>query len=163
MQEYAIQKSSRRCYDSDRILAPGERYYSAIIQKGSELVRRDYSAEKWNGPSAETLGWWVARIPDKKNAKTKLAPTQILFDTLQSFLETPGKDQIAYLLAVLLLRKKVLVSQDTHESSVDASPTSLDLSSTSGDQQFLVPVVEISSSESNCIQSELLELLYTED
>lgn len=163
MQEYAIQKSSRRCYDSDRILAPGERYYSAIVQKGSELVRRDYSAEKWSGPTAETIGWWVAKIADKKNSKTKLAPTQILFDTLQSFLETPGKDQIAYLLAVLLLRKKVLVSQDSHEDSEGDSPSSLELSSTSGDQQFLVPVVEISPSESDAIQAELLELLYTED
>ena len=163
MQEYAIQKSSRRCYDSDRILAPGERYYSAVIQKGSELVRRDYSAEKWGGPTAETIGWWVAKIPDKKNAKTKLAPTQILFDTLQSFLETPGKDQIAYLLAVLLLRKKVLVSQDSHDDSEDASPSSLELSSSSGDQQFLVPVVEISPTETISIQAELLELLYTED
>lgn len=163
MQEYAIQKSSRRCYDSDRLLAPGERYYSAIIQKGSELVRRDYSAEKWSGPTPETIGWWVAKIADKKNARTKLAPTQILLDTLQSFLETPGKTQIAYLLAVLLLRKRVLVSEDSQQTSEEESPTSLDLHSASGDQQFLVPVVEIDPAESKSIQDEILELLYTED
>lgn len=163
MQEYAIQKSSRRCYDSDRILAPGERYYSAIIQKGSELVRRDYSAEKWQGPTTETIGWWVAKIADKKNAKTKLAPTQILLDTLQSFLETPGKSQIAYLLAVLLLRKRVLVSEDAHNESSEESTATLDLHSASGDQQFLVPVVEIDPAASKSIQAEILELLYTED
>ncbi len=163
MQEYAIQKSSRRCYDSDRILAPGERYYSAIIQKGGELIRRDYSSEKWQGPTTETIGWWVARIADKKNAKTKLAPTQILLDTLQSFLETPGKSQIAYLLAVLLLRKRVLVSEDSHHTSSEESTTTLDLHSASSDQQFLVPVVEIDPAESKSIQAEILELLYTED
>lgn len=163
MQEYAIQKSSRRCYDSDRILAPGERYYSAIIQKGSELVRRDYSAESWQGPTSETIGWWVAKIADKKNAKTKLAPAQILLDTLQSFLETPGKSQIAYLLAVLLLRKRVLVSEDLSHGSSEESTTTLDLHSASGDQQFLVPVVEIDPAESKSIQAEILELLYTED
>lgn len=163
MQEYAIQKSSRRCYDSDRILAPGERYYSAIIQKGSELVRRDCSAEKWSGPTSETIGWWVAKVPDKKTAKTKLAPAQVLLDTLQSFLETPGKDPIAYLLAILLLRKKILVSQDTHDSSEEANLATLDLSSASGDQHFVIPIVEISVSETESIQAELLELLYTED
>lgn len=163
MQEYAIQKSSRRCYDSDRILAPGERYYSAIIQKGSELVRRDYSAEKWRGPTPETIGWWVAKIADNKDARTKLAPTQILLDTLQSFLETPGKSQIAYLLAVLLLRKRVLVSEDSHQTSDEDSTRSLDLRSASGDQQFLVPVVDVNPAESKSIQAEILELLYTED
>lgn len=163
MQEYAIQKSSRRCYDSDRILAPGERYYSAIIQKGSDLVRRDYSTEKWPGPTAETIGWWVAKVPDKKSSKTKLAPAQVLLDTLQSFLETPGKDHIAYLLALLLLRKKILHSEDTPDTADDATIATLELCSTSGNQHFVVPIAEISVAETETIQAELLELLYTED
>ncbi len=57
----------------------------------------------------------------------------------------------------------MLVSQDSPDAAAEVSPSALELSSTSGDQQFLVPVVEISPSESNAIQAELLELLYTED
>jgi len=144
-------------------LAPGERYYSAIVQKGSELIRRDYASDTWSGPTSDMVGWWIARVPDKKQSKTKLAPNQVLLDTLQSFLETPGKEPIAYLLAVLLLRKRVLISQDSVESVNEETSSSIELSSVGGDQQFIVPIAEVTPLESETIQSELLELLYTED
>ena len=109
------------------------------------------------------VGWWVAKVPDKKQTRTKLAPNQVLLDTLRSFLDTPGKEQISYLLAVLLLRKRVLVSQDSIESESEEQSSTLALSSSAGDQEFYIPVVEVTASESESIQSELLELLYTED
>ncbi|XZE19312.1 hypothetical protein SH449x_004629 [Pirellulaceae bacterium SH449] len=163
MQDYAIQKSSRRCFDSDRTLAPGERYYSAIIQKGSDLIRRDYSAEKWTGPNDGVVGWWVCKVPQKQTNKKRLAPNHVLLDTLQSFLETPGKESLAYLLALLLLRKKVLGSDSGfHEADAPADDV-LDLCSSNGERSFMVPVVELTTQDTTTLQAELLDLLYSEE
>jgi hypothetical protein len=163
MQDYAIQKSSRRCFESDRTLAPGERYYSAIIQKGSEFIRRDYSAEKWSGPKDSVVGWWVCKVPEKQTNKKRLAPNHVLLDILQTFLETPGKESLAYLLALLLLRKKVLGSDSAFHEIDEPADRVLNLCSANREQRFMVPVVELTAQDTTTLQAELLNLLYSEE
>lgn len=167
MQEYAIQRSSRKCYRNNRPLEPGERYISAIVQKGSELVRRDFGLDAWSGPDAETIGWWKTSIPTKKNTGKTLAPPRVLVDTLEAMLETPGQGSIAYLLALLLIRRRILLEADSfsapNEEAQSAEPTHLELRFPADDRHLNVPIVPSSPEQSSEHQAKLTELLYAEE
>ena len=49
MTDYQIQASSRRCAVTGRELAPGERYFSVLLDQGDSFVRRDFCLEAWQG------------------------------------------------------------------------------------------------------------------
>ena len=55
MTDYQIQASSRRCAATGREIAPGERYYSVLLDQGSSFVRQDFSLEAWQGPPPGTF------------------------------------------------------------------------------------------------------------
>jgi hypothetical protein len=167
MQEYAIQRSSRKCYRNNRPLEPGERYISAIVQKGSELVRRDFGLDAWSGPDEETVGWWKTSIPSNKAAGKTLAPPRVLVDTLEALLETPGQESLAYLLALLLIRRRILTELESFESSMQESdlddPTHMELRFAADDRVLDVPIVPADQEQSSVLQAKLTELLYAEE
>jgi hypothetical protein len=160
MQDYAIQRSSRRCYATDRPFAAGERYYSAILQKGSDLVRRDFASENWPGPNADMIGWWMTVVPQRAN-QIRIAPPHVLVDTLEALQEMPGKGQIAYLLALQLLRKRILIEQPSGFVENDATNV-LSLRFAPDDREFTIPIVELEERDMESLQSQLQELLYSE-
>lgn len=160
MQEYAIQKSSRKCFVTDQPLQPGDRCVSAIMQKGGDLVRRDFAQENWPGANKETVGWWRSVIPQKRSSGQTYAPNAVLINTLENLLETPGKSAIAYLLALLLIRRRVLVD-DTDPSEQQALPqTTLTLRVSNEERIFLVPVEPVDAAKSDEYQAHLMELLH---
>jgi hypothetical protein len=160
MQDYAIQKSSRKCFVSDRPLQPGDRCVSAIMQKGGDLVRRDFALENWPGPNSETVGWWRSVIPQKRSTGQSLAPNSVLINTLENLLESPGKGAIAYLLALVLIRRRVLV--DDAEASEQSSETASTLSLRVAHEEriLLVPLEPVDAARSKEYQAQLVELLH---
>lgn len=163
MQDYAIQKSTRKCHASNRPLAPGERYISAIVQSGKELIRRDFSLDRWSGPSEQTIGWWKTSVPQKKSAGPTLAPAIVLVDTLNALLETPGKEELAFVLALLLVRRRILVENTSLEDEEIDPSTTLDLKYPADDRTFLIPVLNIDPALAGDLQKQLSSLLYTEE
>jgi hypothetical protein len=160
MQDYAIQKSSRKCFVSDRPLQPGDRCVSAIMQKGGDLVRRDFAQENWPGPNSETVGWWRSVVPQKRSTGQTLAPNAVLINTLESLLDTPGKSAIAYLLALLLIRRRVLVDDvEASEPSTETTST-LSLRVSQDERILLVPVEPVDAARSQEYQAQLMELLH---
>ncbi|MFY7875144.1 MAG: hypothetical protein ACOVQM_06840 [Pirellula sp.] len=163
MQDYAIQKSSRKCFVSDRPLQPGDRFVSAIVQRGADLARRDFAHENWPGPNSETVGWWRSVVPQKRSSGQTLAPNAVLINTLENLLETPGKGAIAYLLALLLIRRRVLVDDvESSEQSTETTST-LSLRVSQDERILLVPVEPVDAARSREYQAQLMELLHGED
>ena len=163
MQDYAIQKSTRKCHSSNRPLAPGERYVSAIVQSGKDLIRRDFSLERWTGPTAQTIGWWKTAVPQKKAAGPTLAPPIVLVDTLGALLETADQDELAFVLALLLVRRRILVENVSLEVPALDSTVQLDLKYPADDRTFLIPVQSIASERGSDLQKQLFSLLYSEE
>ena len=64
--EFDIQRCTRRCSITGRELAPGEPYYSALVEQGTTLLRRDYSVEAWPGPPQGAIGWWKSHRPEPR-------------------------------------------------------------------------------------------------
>ncbi len=117
LQEYAIGRSTRRCRISDRPLLPGERYYSVIVPNGSEVARYEVAESAWQGPPPEAIGWWCGTVPVHTTKKTIPTPVEELLDALGQLCEDPSQPQLAHLLGVMLLRRRILETDDHDETA----------------------------------------------
>ncbi len=159
--EYKVSRCTRQCHALNRPLREGEWYYSVVLESGDEYIRRDYSAESWQGPPEESIGWWKSRMPTSDEKKVVLAPPEVLIDLLRQMEQFPDKAKSRYLLALMLMRRKIVrpaaasdeipVSKDVLRVEVVADGSSID-----------VPICEINRSESESLRDELNELLYCE-
>src|SRR6056297_2858332 len=106
--EFKVKRCSRRCFKLDRPLRDGEWYYSVVIEDDEDLLRRDYSAESWTDPPAGALGWWKSQMPTQEQRKLVLAPPEVLVDLLRQLEHRPEQAKIRFLLALMLLRRRLL-------------------------------------------------------
>ena len=166
MQEFSIQRTTRKCHKADRLFQPGERYYSVVLQRGSELARQDFSKEHWVGPPEKSVGWWISQMPAKQKGKLTLAPSHVLLDALESLCELPQESDLAYLLAVLLVRRRILSEklESAHSQFTECDPnqTHLQLTYTPERREFSIPVHMPPPERAEYLQQKLVELLYRE-
>ncbi|TWU51129.1 hypothetical protein [Rubripirellula reticaptiva] len=159
--EYKFNRPTRQCYALKRPLREGEWYFSVIHEAGDDFVRHDYSAEAWTGPPDDAVGWWKKRMPMSDQRKLVLAPPEVLIDLLRQMDQFPDKAKSRYLLALMLMRRRLVRPGEATEAEPIA------------ENQFRVEVIadgstidvetcEISRSESESLRDELNELLYCE-
>lgn len=164
VQDYSISKSTRRCAVSNRPLEPGESYVSAITSDGENVQRVDIAQEAWEGPQEDTVGWWKCRMPDADKRKLKPAPNGVLLDTLAELLEHPDSQELAYLLALMLVRRRVLQDEDSiDDPASDEASLYWSLVCNADKRTWHVPVVESSAAQLNQLREQLQELLFTEE
>lgn len=164
MQDYSISRCTRKCAISGRQLEAGESYISVILPCGDGVRRLDIAAEHWQGPQEETIGWWRSRMPEASARKLRPSPNGVLLDTLSELVEHPGSEALAYLLALLLVRRRVLSEEQTIETALTEDPhTHWDLVCSADGRKWSVPLVQPTPSELPVLQSELTALLFTEE
>lgn len=155
--EYKVSRSTRQCHVQGRPLREGEWYYSAIIESGDDYIRRDYSAESWTEPPEDAIGWWKKRMPKADDKKLVLAPPEVLIDLLRQMERFPDKAKSRYLLALMLMRKRLLrPASESNNADVLLVEVASDRS------QIEIPICKIGRSESETLRDELNELLYCE-
>jgi len=160
MSDYAIQPPTRRCAVTGRELRPGEVYYSAVFEVSGRLERRDYCSDAWQGPPEGAVAHWRAKLPDESDqAAVKLVDDETAWGLFQQLSARPGdgrRERIRYVLALLLLRRKLLKIQDIRsESGRDL----LVLKRAGGDELYEVPDPGLSSGQIRELQVELDRLL----
>jgi hypothetical protein len=108
MIDYQIQPSTRRCSINGRELRPGERYFSVLLDEAGKFVRRDYSAEVWQGPPDGAFSFWASRVPPPQGRRRPPIDDDMLLDCFQRLEgETePSRINFRYVLALLLLRRR---------------------------------------------------------
>ena len=111
--DYEIQRCTRHCHATGRELAAGEEYFSVLLAEGAEAARYDYSAEAWPGPPEECVGWWKSQIPDRKSQRVHWAPNDVMLEFFDELAEQPGKEDMRYVLSLLLVRRRVMRHEDT--------------------------------------------------
>ncbi|MEM7477018.1 MAG: hypothetical protein AAF483_18700 [Planctomycetota bacterium] len=159
MQDYSISKCTRKCAVAGRALEPGEDYVSAIMADGDEVKRIDIAAREWKGPGEETIGWWRAKMPAAQQRKLRPAPNGVLLDTLSELLERPDQEELAYFLALLLVRRRVLSEEPTLEENSEAWT----LVCNADDRSWNVPVHQPEAERIAEIRESLNNLLFTEE
>jgi hypothetical protein len=131
---YSIGSPTRLCAVSGRQLLTGEPFVAALAQnrETEEYVRLDFSAEAWppgRPPTAGLipeghilLGSWRGRVPDPSAKRRMLVDDASLVEMFEQS-DTPiedgestddgAREAFRYLLALILLRKKLLVCEKT--------------------------------------------------
>ncbi len=159
--EYHVSRCTRNCHALHRPLREGEWYYSVVMESGDDYVRRDFSAESWKGPPEEAIGWWKCRMPSASEKKLVLAPPEVLIDLLRQMSSFPDKAKTRYLLAIMLMRKRLVRPwEGTPDDSLSEGMMRLEVLADSS--TIDVMPCEITRAEADPLRDELNDLLYCE-
>ncbi len=121
MLDFEIQRCTRRCAATDRELRPDEEFYSVLVAEGGQVVRLDYAEDGWPGPPERALGWWKSRMPPAEPNKKSWAPSDVMLDFFQQLADRPDQEDLRYVLALLMTRRKILRHETTErEASAEA-------------------------------------------
>ncbi len=161
MIDFDIQRCTRKCHATEQELRPGDVYFSVLVQQGAEIVRHDYSREAWQGPPEDAICWWKATIPDPQSTKVNWAPSDIMLDYFERLLKDPDRQDAAYVMALLMVRRKIVRLDDTQKGE-DGSEH-LILTGLKRQANYRVTVAEPSAQRIRQIQDELTSLLQTGD
>jgi hypothetical protein len=161
--DFEIQRSTRRCAATDRPLEPGAICYSVLEVQGADIVRKDYAASAWTAPPAEAFGWWKSRVPEPHAKKIKLAPNEVLLELFDQLAERPKCEDMRYVLALLLVRRRVLRHDGPALPAAEPLPSNdvptMTVFCPLRDASYEVPVVMPSDERIAEIQQQLGELL----
>jgi hypothetical protein len=105
--DYEVQSFTRHCRATGREFSPGEMYYSVLVAEGAELKRYDYAADAWQGPPAESIGFWKSQAPDKIGHRKHWAPNDVILQIFDELARQPDKQDMRYVLTLLLIRRRV--------------------------------------------------------
>jgi hypothetical protein len=158
-----IQRCTRRCAATDRAMEPGEVCYSVLEVQGADIVRKDFSSAAWTGPPAEAFGWWKSKIPAPNSKRVKLAPNEVLVELFEQLADRPESEDMRYVLALLLVRRRVFrldspAMQFSKPSATDAVET-LTVFCPKRETTYELAAVTPSSERIDEIQQQLSELL----
>lgn len=161
--DYPVRRPTRRCAATDRELATGEPFVSVLVDDGRGLLRRDYSAAAWSEPPDGAIGWWRTKLPD--DGATPQAPREVLLGLLDEWADKPERASTRYLLALLLIRRRILKPQaDSFFSGLQGEAVGEDagllrLVCRERDEPLEIAVSPPSAEEAPLIQQRLSELL----
>ena len=113
-----IPSLARHCAATGRELKPGERIYGALYEDAGKFVRKDFSAEAWQGSLPGAIAFWAGRIPSARSPRKPTFNDKLLldcFDHLDGATE-PNRLQFRYVVALLLMRRKKLKFEDAQRN-----------------------------------------------
>jgi hypothetical protein len=128
MFDYEVHRCTRHCAKTERELGEGELFYTVLRREGAEYVRADYCLQAWEGgPEGddEVVAWWKSQMPSRSAKQVRMAPNEALLHFFHDILDQPDREDMRYVLALLLVRRRVLRLDETlslEEQDEEASP-----------------------------------------
>ncbi|MCH9609266.1 MAG: hypothetical protein S4CHLAM45_14690 [Chlamydiales bacterium] len=102
-----IPTRARICCKGGERLFPGSHYVSTLVLKEGEWERKDYCLTCFKGEGE--VHTWQGKIPPKE--EKKLTPDEEAYARFSLLVEKEQRDEMVYLLALYLVRKKMLVKR----------------------------------------------------
>ena len=159
MQDFEFKRCARRCASTDREICAGESYFSALIESTDGIQRLDISEKEWSGPPEGCIGWWKSRIPVLEKGKIYWAPNRVLLAFFESIVTRTDQSETAYVMALLLVRKRLLQWKDNiNRNDVE----SMHLRHAGTKKEFEVQTFTLTPAQIQAIQKELAEQLFTD-
>lgn len=126
-ENWNIRGRAHACSLSGKPFEEGEVFYTALFEEGPdrELVRRDYSAESWKTVSREAKPFsvWRSRYepPPPPEERPEVVEKQTAETLLRRLVEenAPGTENVRYILAIMLERRKRLKQTAVRETPED--------------------------------------------
>lgn len=149
------------CHRSRRAFAPGEVFYSALVRAPTGLERIDCASECWDGPPERALAWWRSAYPAPQAAGPELAPVDVLLDVFEQLDGRPEDAMLRYLLALELVRRRVLRPVERTGSAGPERPDVLPLACRRRDSTYGVMVAPPTPDAAEAVQARLAALLWS--
>ncbi len=128
-----------------------------LTASGASAVRQDFSAAAWAGPPEGALGWWKSQIPLVETKKVQWAPNDVLLDLFEQLAEPADRADLRYVLALLLIRRRVLRLEDTEQDSANVETLLVSCPRRSAD--YKVRVTPPDAARAQEIQNMLAQML----
>jgi hypothetical protein len=164
--DFEVQRCTRCCAATERALNPGDECYSVLEIEGANVIRKDYSPEAWKGAPDAAFGWWKSRVPEPTAKKIKLAPNDVLLELFDQLADKVEQQDLRYVLALLLIRRRVLrvdvtddCSQEEDDNIGSHHAEKMTLYCPKRDSSCEVAVTMPNSERIDKIQQQLSELL----
>ena len=154
-----IHRPRGTCATSGRPFVPGEVFHSALVRSQAGIERIDVAAEAWTGPPANTLAAWKSAYPAGDATGPELAPVDVLLDVLDELERNPDDAAVRYLLALQLVRRRVLKIVDPPAGAEPA--TELVLSCRRRDREYRVAAVTAADAAAPGTGERLAALLWS--
>jgi len=132
--EYNITRTAGQCAACEAELQPQQEFTAAVREATGEdgeeqLVREDYCLTCWESrreqvsADASVLGIWQSRVPALKEKKKTFVDDEVLMSFFERLdgADEPAKVQFRFVLALILMRKKILI-YDGLEGGADDGP-----------------------------------------
>lgn len=158
--DYEVERCTRHCATSGRELLEAEEFFSVLLNEKREVRRHDYAAEAWAGPPDDALAWWKSRMPTREAKKGQLAPNDVLLQLFGELERAPEQADLRYVLALLLVRRRLLREEDVERDETDGEH--LVLYSPREETSYRVAVRTPTGARAEQIQAELARLLYAD-
>jgi hypothetical protein len=116
--EWQVDRTSGTCAVSGRQFAEGDEFYAVLFDRGDHFERLDYSLPCWDGPPAGAYCFWKSRVPQREKKRRLLVDDEVLVSFFSRLAEDdePTKRQFRFVLALILMRKRLLKYEQTvHE------------------------------------------------
>lgn len=126
---FEVVRATGVCAATSHVIAPGDEYIAALFESddGSKLERRDYSMEAWRagsrpGPANRLFGAWKAIMAAPNQPRQSLVDDESLMDLLEQLGEAtePARISFRYILALLLMRRRILKYEGTRRDRPDS-------------------------------------------
>ncbi len=156
--DFEVKKCTRRCAATQREFAPGEPFYSVLIEDQADVIRQDYCLDAWSGPPANALSFWRSQMPDPNAHKIDWAPSDVIVDYFRQLLDRGDRPDSLYVLTLLMLRRRLLRLEETEASEVGQEV--LVVYCPKDEQEYQVPVADPTETRIREIQDELTQLLF---
>jgi hypothetical protein len=160
MLDFEVQHCTRHCAVSGQQLQPGEEYYAVLRKSGGNVLREDYSVAAWQGPPADCLAWWKAKLPLPNSAnKPHWAPNDVMLQLFEQLGERPDQADMRYVLSLLLIRRRLLRLEDSQRDAMGIEQ--LKLYCPRNEVEYQIPAILPDDNRVKDIQNELAKLLFS--
>jgi hypothetical protein len=126
---FEIVRATGVCAASGKAIPVGEEYIAALVERadGSTLERKDYSLAAWQDgarpiPISRLFGSWKAVMQAPSERRKAFVDDESLLDLFEQLQEAaePARISFRYILALLLIRKKLLKYDGTRRDRADS-------------------------------------------
>ncbi|MGL4420056.1 MAG: hypothetical protein ACRCZF_05275 [Gemmataceae bacterium] len=158
MREYTLAAPGRVCALTGRTLVVGDAYYGVLTEQAGKLVRTEIAEDAWQGPPSEAIAFWRGRIPATATPRKPTLDDEHVLAVFRQFATATEarRRHLRYVLALLLIRRKQLVLEDTR--SVRGQDILL-VREARRSARHEVPDPQLTAAEMAAVQDEVLEVL----
>lgn len=159
--ETKIQRPQPVCAVSGRAFQPGDALVSALVRSPEGIVRVDVDPAAWGGPPEKAIAWWRSTFP-RPDAPAAVTPSDVLLDIVERLGDEPGECQVRYLVALELVRRRVLRFLDgAADTPSPGAAAPLRLGCRKRDTVYEIAVAPPPADAVAAVESRLLSLLWS--